>query len=131
MSTSSTADAHAIDDELNGEWLQARPGERFLIRIPATVTNSRYSVTEILSNPGDSTPVHLHEKEDEHILVVEGTARILYGDKTLDATAETTVSSRSGYPACLGKSHRYFASFGDYGHAGRGGGVFAIDCYVW
>jgi len=64
-----------IDNELSGEWLQSRPGERFSIRVPASATNGSYSVTEILSSPGDSTPVHLHENEDEHILVVEGTAR--------------------------------------------------------
>ena len=70
------------NNELSGEWLQSRPGERFSIRVPASATNGTYSVTEILSSPGDSTPAHLHENEDEHILVVEGTARILYGDKT-------------------------------------------------
>jgi oxalate decarboxylase/phosphoglucose isomerase-like protein (cupin superfamily) len=92
MGTSSTSDAHTIGNEPSGEWLQSRPGERFSIRVPATATNGCYSVTEIISNPGDSTPVHLHEREDEHILVVEGTARVLYGDKTFDATAGTVVS---------------------------------------
>jgi mannose-6-phosphate isomerase-like protein (cupin superfamily) len=81
MSISSTGDAHAIDNEPSGEWLQARPGERFSIRIPASATNGCYSVTEILSNPDDSTPVHLHDREDEHILVVEGTARGLVRGK--------------------------------------------------
>jgi len=66
-----------IDHELSGEWLQSRPGERFSIRVLASTTNGSYSVTEILASPGDSTPVHLHENEDEHMLVVEGTTRIL------------------------------------------------------
>jgi hypothetical protein len=60
MSIRNTSDAQAIDNEPSGEWLQSRPGERFSIRIPAT--NGRYSVTEILSSPGDSTPVHLTRK---------------------------------------------------------------------
>jgi mannose-6-phosphate isomerase-like protein (cupin superfamily) len=98
MSTRNTGDAQAIDNEQSGEWLQSRPGVRFSIRIPAAATNGRYSVTEILSSPGDSTPVHLHEKEDEHILVVEGAARILYGDETFDATAGTTVRLARGVP---------------------------------
>jgi quercetin dioxygenase-like cupin family protein len=93
---------HAIDSELSGEWLQAKPSERFSIRIPASATDGCYSVTEILSSPGDSTPVHLHEKEDEHILVVEGTARVLYGDKTLDATAGTMISLTRGIPHAWG-----------------------------
>ena len=54
-------------DELSTEWLQARPGERFLIRIPASATDGLYSITEIVASPGDSTPVHVHRKEDEHL----------------------------------------------------------------
>jgi mannose-6-phosphate isomerase-like protein (cupin superfamily) len=102
MGTSSTSDAHTIGNEPSGEWLQSRPGERSSIRVPATATNGCYSVTEIISNPGDSTPVHLHEREDEHILVVEGTARVLYGDKTFDATAGTVVSLARGIPHAWG-----------------------------
>jgi mannose-6-phosphate isomerase-like protein (cupin superfamily) len=99
---STTGDARTVDNELGGEWLQSRPGERFSIRIPASATNGCYSVTEIVSSPGDSSPVHLHEKEDEHILVVEGTARVLYGDKTFDATAGTVVSLARGIPHAWG-----------------------------
>jgi quercetin dioxygenase-like cupin family protein len=99
---STTGDPRTVDNELSGEWLQSRPGERFSIRIPASATNGSYSVTEILSSPGDSTPVHLHEKEDEHILVVEGTARVLYGDKAFDATTGTVVSLARGIPHAWG-----------------------------
>jgi quercetin dioxygenase-like cupin family protein len=102
MSTDGTVDAHVIGNEPSGEWLESRPGERFSIRIPGSATNGCYSVTEIFSSPGDSTPVHLHEKEDEHILLVEGTARILYGDKTFDATAGTVVSLARGIPHAWG-----------------------------
>ena len=90
------------DNELSGEWLQSRPGERFSIRIPASATNGAYSVTEVLSSPGDSTSVHLHENEDEHILVLEGTARIKCGDKTFDASAGTIVSLARGIPHAWG-----------------------------
>jgi len=30
-----TGNTHMIDRQLDGEWLQARPGESFLIRIPS------------------------------------------------------------------------------------------------
>lgn len=101
MSISSTSDAQAVDKP-NGEWLQSGPGERFLIRVPAAATNGSYSVTEIISSPGDSTPVHLHEKENEHILVLEGTAMRRYGNKTFDATAGTVVSLARGIPHAWG-----------------------------
>ena len=102
MSTASTGNTNVMDKELHDEWLQARPGERFSIRVPASATNGSYSVTEIISSPGDSTPVHLHENEDEHLLVVEGTVRLLYGDKTFDAPAGTIVSLARGVPHAWG-----------------------------
>jgi quercetin dioxygenase-like cupin family protein len=87
---------------MGGGWLHARRGERFSIRIPASETMVSYSVTEILSSPGDSTPVHVHENEDEHILVVKGTARVLYGEKTFDATEGMMVSLARGIPDAWG-----------------------------
>ena len=79
-------------DMQDQEWLQARAGERFCIRIPAAKTNGVYSVTEFLVQPDDSTPVHLHKNEDEHVLVLEGTVRVLLGEKTMDATPGTLLS---------------------------------------
>jgi mannose-6-phosphate isomerase-like protein (cupin superfamily) len=90
-----------VIEESDG-WLQARPGERFLIRIPASATNGSYSVTEIVASPGDSTPIHVHQKEDEHLLVVEGTARLQFGEKIFDAGAGTMVSLPRGIPHAWG-----------------------------
>jgi quercetin dioxygenase-like cupin family protein len=87
-----TTHTKRIKNQPQGEWLEAAPGELFLIRIPGSKTNDLYSVTEFLSSPGSSTPIHLHEKEDEYLLVLEGMVRVLYGDKTFDATAGTMVS---------------------------------------
>jgi len=91
-----------IDNEPSGEWLQSRRGERFSIRIPASATNGSDSVTEILSSPGDSTPVHLHEKRMSTHSSFKGTARVLYRDKTFDATAGTMVSLARGIPHARG-----------------------------
>jgi len=81
-----------INREEKGEWLQMRPGERCLIRVSAEETNGAYSVTEVVASPGDSTPMHIHENEDEHFLILEGMARIAYGGKTFDVAAGTTIS---------------------------------------
>jgi hypothetical protein len=37
-----TDNTHMIDNQLDGEWLQARQGEYFLIRIPSSATNGSY-----------------------------------------------------------------------------------------
>jgi quercetin dioxygenase-like cupin family protein len=91
-----TFETNEIENKLHGEWLEAGPGEHFFIHVPGSETNNSYSVTEFLSSPGSSTPIHLHEKEDEYLLVLEGTVRILYGDKTFDASPGTMVSLLRG-----------------------------------
>jgi quercetin dioxygenase-like cupin family protein len=95
-------EANRTTGELSGEWLRARSGEHFLIRIPASATGGLYSVTEIVASPGDSTPVHIHQNEDEHVLVVEGTARILYGERAFSAAAGTMVSLARHVPHAWG-----------------------------
>jgi len=94
------ADGSATNDKK--EWLQTRPGERCLIHISAADTNGLYSLVEIVSNPGDGTPLHVHEREDEHIIVVEGTARIVYGDKIFDAQPGDVAILRKGIPHAWG-----------------------------
>ncbi len=86
------------DENNEGEWLQTRPGERCLIRISAAETNGAYSVVEIISDYLDGTSIHIHENEDEHFLILEGTAHIANGDKTFDAPVGTTVTLSKGVP---------------------------------
>jgi mannose-6-phosphate isomerase-like protein (cupin superfamily) len=102
--TVNTQDATATHDSSNGEWLQARPGERLCIRVPAAHTNSMYSLTEIIASPGDSTPVHIHHNEDEHFHVLEGTLRFLYGDKMLDVSAGKTLTVLRGVEHAWGNA---------------------------
>ena len=84
------------------EWLETRPGEHCLIRVSARDTHGKYSLVEIVSDPGDATPMHIHEREDEHIAVLEGTARIAYGDKVFDSQAGDVVTLRKGIPHAWG-----------------------------
>jgi mannose-6-phosphate isomerase-like protein (cupin superfamily) len=85
-----------------GKWMKTRPGERCLIRESAEDTNGLYAVMEIVSSPGDGTPLHLHTKEDEHFFVIEGTARIAYGDKIFDLHTGEVASLRKGIPHAWG-----------------------------
>jgi quercetin dioxygenase-like cupin family protein len=85
-----------------GEWLTARPGEHFCVRVPPTATGGAYSVVEFIADPGDSTPLHVHSKEDEYLLVLEGTARVVLGDKTIEATAGQTLEMKRGIPHAWG-----------------------------
>jgi len=97
-SANTKSDTHTIDPEQNGEWLESRPGERFRICTSAAQTDSAYSVVEIVAEHGYGTPVHIHENEDEHFVVVEGTAYMVNGDQTFEATAGAAISLRKGIP---------------------------------
>ena len=59
-------------------------------------------MVEIISEPGDSTPLHVHEKEDEYLLVLEGTARVVLGEETIEATAGQTLELKRGIPHAWG-----------------------------
>ena len=91
-------EAQSINDKDKSKWLQTRPGERCRIRISAADTNGAYSVVEIVSDARDRTPMHIHQNEDEHFIILEGTARIASGDKTFDAAAGTAVTLSKGVP---------------------------------
>ena len=83
-------------------WLQTRPGESCLIRVPAADTNGVYSFVEIVSDPGDGTPLHVHQNEDEYLFVLEGTTRCALGDKIFDAEAGTMVTLPRNIPHAWG-----------------------------
>jgi mannose-6-phosphate isomerase-like protein (cupin superfamily) len=88
--------------EQAGDWLDTRPGEHCLIRVPAAETNGLYSLVEIVSDPGDGTPLHVHQNEDEHMVVLEGRARIAYGDEIFDAEPGKMVTLKKGVPHAWG-----------------------------
>jgi uncharacterized RmlC-like cupin family protein len=50
------------------------------------------TTVEVISSPGDGTLMHAHQNEDKHIVVLERTARIAYGDKVFDAEAGKVVT---------------------------------------
>jgi mannose-6-phosphate isomerase-like protein (cupin superfamily) len=89
-------------DNRAAEWLETRPGELCAIRVDAVETNGVYSLVEIISSPGDGTPMHVHQHEDEHIIVLEGTARIACGDKVFDAEAGKVVTLPRNIPHAWG-----------------------------
>lgn len=86
------------DRNEQANWLQTRPGERCLIRVPAADTNGAYSFVEIVSAPGDGTPLHVHQNEDEHLIVLEGVARVALGDRVFDAEAGSLATLPKNVP---------------------------------
>lgn len=98
MTTPKTAEARFTPDQDRGDWLQVTPGERFKIRVSSAHTMGAYSMIEIVADPGNDVPLHIHSKEDEHFIVVEGTLDIANGDRRWNAPAGTSVTVRRGVP---------------------------------
>ena len=78
------------------EWLETTPGERFMVRTSASDTGGAFLVLEIEADPQIGVPLHIHENEEEHFIVVEGTVQIAVGGKTQDFPAGTSVTVGKG-----------------------------------
>lgn len=94
----------SIKSEMRGVdgWLRTRPGEQCLIRVPAAETGGTFSVVEIISDPGDATPLHVHRNEDEYFVVLEGVATIACGDRVIDAKAGDAIMLPKQIPHAWG-----------------------------
>jgi quercetin dioxygenase-like cupin family protein len=91
-----------MTNSIQQKWMVACPGEQFCIPVPAAATNSLYSVVEIVSVPGDGTPLHLHNKEDEYMVVLEGTVRVALGEKVFDLLVGESAMLPRGIPHAWG-----------------------------
>ena len=98
MTTPKAAEVRLTRDQDHGEWLQVTPGERFKIRVRSTQTMGAYSVIEIVADPRNGVPLHIHNNEEEHFIVLEGTLDIANGDRRWDAPAGTSVTVKRGVP---------------------------------
>jgi mannose-6-phosphate isomerase-like protein (cupin superfamily) len=79
-----------------GNLVEVMHGEQLLVRIPASQTNGDYSVSELAIAPRFGLPLHIHRNEDEHFLILEGSARFVCGERIFDASSGSTVTIPRG-----------------------------------
>jgi quercetin dioxygenase-like cupin family protein len=72
------------------QWIDFVPGECAAICVRASDVNGAYSMVELIAAPSGGPPMHLHENEDEIIMVVEGCIRCECEGERFDAPAGTT-----------------------------------------
>ncbi|MBO6899720.1 MAG: cupin domain-containing protein [Rhizobiaceae bacterium] len=60
-------------------------GELAKHRVRAEQTNDAMSIVEILAPPGLSVPPHVHHREDEAFVILDGGGTFHVGDRTVEA----------------------------------------------
>ena len=98
MSSSKTIESGTASDQPNDTWLQVTPGERLRIRVTPAQTMQAYSVIEVVADPHNGVPVHVHKNEEEHFIVLDGTLDIAVGNRRWDAVAGSCVTVKRGEP---------------------------------
>jgi mannose-6-phosphate isomerase-like protein (cupin superfamily) len=98
MDMTTLAKAWPIHDEVDDQWMEVTPGERVRICISVEETDGIYSMIEIVADPRNGVPMHIHSNEDEHFVVLEGTLHVANGNETLDVPAGGSVTVSKGVP---------------------------------
>lgn len=93
-----TITSNSVRDQADDQWLQVTPGERFRIRVSSAQTMGAYSILEIVADPHNGVPFHVHNKEEEHFIVLDGTLDIAVGNRRWDAVGGSSATVRRGEP---------------------------------
>jgi mannose-6-phosphate isomerase-like protein (cupin superfamily) len=78
------------------DWFEPEPGVRFKVIASTEQAGGSYSCLETIAQKGTGSPLHIHHREDEHFLILEGTAHLVVGEKTLDLPAGQTITMPRG-----------------------------------
>ena len=73
-------------------------GSRVAIKLTAEQTHGHAGMWEWDAPRGAATPLHVHRREDEEFVVLEGTARFLVAERRIDAAAGDVVFLPLGVP---------------------------------
>jgi mannose-6-phosphate isomerase-like protein (cupin superfamily) len=84
--------------EREDKWSEVTRGERYIIRTPSTETNGAYSTLEIVADPRNGVPMHVHDNEEEHFIILEGKALIANGDSRAEVAAGSSITIGRGVP---------------------------------
>jgi mannose-6-phosphate isomerase-like protein (cupin superfamily) len=92
MTINKTIESGSARDQADDKWLQVTPGEWFRIRVSSAQTMGAYSIMEIVADPHNGVPLHIHNKEEEHFIVLDGTLDIAVGRRRWDVAAGSCVT---------------------------------------
>ncbi len=71
---------------------------QFVHKVNSRDTNGVFSVVEVVTPPQGKVALHVHEREDELVYVLEGTLEVTLGDQTMTATTGVLALLPRGIP---------------------------------
>ncbi|MFP5078245.1 cupin domain-containing protein [Rhizobium sp. YIM 134829] len=92
------ADAQSESSAYLNQWREVTPGENFAIRASVQDTEGRYTAIELTAEPRNGVPVHIHSREEEHFVVIEGRVRLMNGAEFLTLSAGQSATVQRGTP---------------------------------
>ena len=87
-----------VSPDADSEWWEVTPGERFIIRTSTRETDGVYTMLEVVADPRNGVPMHIHANEEEHFVILEGCVHITNGDRNLELSAGDAVTVKRGTP---------------------------------
>lgn len=75
--------------------------DRFRVVVPGEAVDGRYAIVETLAQQGSELPVHVHQGEDELLLVLSGRVCVRVGPREHQMAAGETLCLRRGVPHAL------------------------------
>lgn len=87
-----------INPNVDSEWREVTPGERFRLLTSAADTNGIYTIIEMVGEARNGVPVHTHANEEEHFVVLEGSVHLTNGDQSLSLSAGDAATVKRGTP---------------------------------
>jgi quercetin dioxygenase-like cupin family protein len=80
------------------EWSEITRGERCIIRVSSEQTKGAYSMIEVVADPRNGVPMHVHDNEGEHFIILEGKALVANGDVRREVVAGSSITINRGVP---------------------------------
>lgn len=67
-------------------------------KVGSYLTDNRYTVLELVLSPGEGAPLHVHQREDEIMLIIEGELEVTHSNKIYHALPGSIIVLPKGQP---------------------------------
>lgn len=91
-------DSQSMGRAYLNQWWEITPGENFAIRISGQNTGGLYTAIELTAEPRNGVPIHIHAREEEHFVVIEGRVRLMKGSEFLTLSTGQSATVQRGTP---------------------------------